>query len=427
MIYIFFTIYVLHQCCQALGLPAPVSVKMESHNFEHILRWKPGPGTPPHTTYKIKYSCPGVRPQYKSGWEKTTLTMLNLTTNLTSVRMQYTLQVRALSGGQQSPWSLPHTFKPISHTVLGPPEVSVSGCGDCLRLNISFPRGRAPQSILEIYKEFEFSIFWNRDGESQSQKETTVLSQREINHLHRGVNPIPKTHIPAVLASVSVSLILVGGALLALVYTGFLCKTKTSLPRTLTSLLRWYPLIVDDTVLDPVSLVSELGGNGAKAHQQRDGGASDEEEEVEGEDKGYETRSMGAGLSSASERSSAAPLTSHTSTPEDSGNCSACRSVAEEMGDPLSAERLGQRERGTEGALTSKGVEGEEDQQEEEQGSCGDINLLSVTLAAQEEEEEEEEEEEDSWTDTDHTLERSEEEESEDDDDDDDSSGYMRR
>ncbi|KAG9329962.1 hypothetical protein JZ751_028501, partial [Albula glossodonta] len=339
--------------------------------------------------------------------------MLNLTTNLTSVRMQYKLQVRALSRGQQSPWSLPHTFIPIRQTVLGPPEVSVSGCGDCLRLNISFPRGRAPQSILEIYKEFEFSIFWKRHGESQSQKETTMLSQREINHLHRGVkycvqvqpkntynkNILPSNWtFPAVLASVSVSLILVGGALLALVYTGFLCKTKTSLPRTLTSLLRWYPLIVDDTVLDPVSLVSELGGNGAKAHQQRDGGASDEdeeEEEVEGEDKGYETRSMGAGLSSASERSSATPLTSHISTPEDSGNCSTCRSVAEEMGDPLSAERLGQRERETEGAWTSKGVEEEEDQQEEEPGSCGDINLLSVTLAAQEEEEEEEEE--DSW------------------------------
>ncbi|KAJ8386795.1 hypothetical protein AAFF_G00167440 [Aldrovandia affinis] len=418
---ILFTIFLILHCCHALGaLPAPANVTIDSRNFEHILRWRPGPGTPLGTTYKVNFSKGKqllVRPRYLNS----SVTMVNLTRTFKQVTKQYTVHVRALNGDTESPWSN-QSFCPFTDTVLGPPEVSVVGCGGCLLLKITLPRGRANKTIVEIYNEFVFSIFWKRPGESQVQKVTTTLNQHKINDLHRGVEYCVQVHpeqvvnpnilssdwtcsftdpptqnlVPGALATVSVVVVLAGVVLFGLVY-GFLCNPNTSLPMALTFLVQ-YSVSVADPVPDPISVISERG---ERALGQGESEGQDEEEEDDGND-GYETRAarLSRGTSSSSGTSgavtgSATPLTGNTSTSGDSGSCRPSDTTTAEWGDPLTVGLLDQSEKESDGERAETGpskkveVVVEVEEEEEEEGLCVDVNLFSVTLGAQEQEEEE--------------------------------------
>ncbi|KAJ8255569.1 hypothetical protein COCON_G00194330 [Conger conger] len=377
MKYILFTIHFIHQCYLGLGaLPAPVNVTIDSLNFEPILRWEPGPGTPPGTAYRVKYSCYGRRLWLEPSFLNSTVTMLNLTGTFKKPKNPYAIHVRALNAGLKSPWSS-QLFCPYRDTVLGPPLVSATGHGDRLLLNVTLPRGRADESIQEIYDKVSFSIFWKEAGESKEHKVITTQSEHVINHLHQGVeycvmvqpeiienpnllssdwtccftSPLPLSPVPITLAFVSVILILGGTALLGLIYTGFLCRLNNRVPNALRmSLARSYVLTVDATVPDRVSV---MPGTGDAAE-----GGDEDEEEATG-NGGYESRA--GGFSEAGCSRSGGTVT------------------------PLAAGTSSER------AITGPGLS-EQIQEEGEEGDEGcraDINLLSVALGAQDVEEEE--------------------------------------
>ncbi|KAJ8350890.1 hypothetical protein SKAU_G00260200 [Synaphobranchus kaupii] len=421
MKYILFSIHFIHQCCLALGaLPAPVNVTIESLNFEHILRWTAGPGTPPGTAYKIKYSCHGKRLRLQPSFLNSSVTVLNLTRTFRKPTKDYAVHVQALNGGMESPWSS-KLFCPYRDTILGPPQVSVTGHGDRLLLNITLPRGRAPETIEKIYHKFRFFIFWKKAGESQEQTDTAAQSEHAINNLHRGVeycvrvqpeiienqnllssnwtchftSHLPLNPVPTVLTCVSVILILGSGGLLGLNYTGFLCSLSPRPPNALMFLVRSYFLNVDATVPDQVSMICELKGIGGAA----EGGAQDSDDEDEEEDRGiggYEKQAARfSKATSSSSGGTVTPLTTDTSASEDSGNSRTSNTTGAECRVPFTVGLLSQSARvRTEPSLSEQVQEEVEEEEEEEddneeEGCCADINLLSVVLGAQDQEEEE--------------------------------------
>ena len=46
------------------SLPAPVNLSVKSVNFRHVLRWDPGPGTPPGTEYRVYKAVRWIPPAH---------------------------------------------------------------------------------------------------------------------------------------------------------------------------------------------------------------------------------------------------------------------------------------------------------------------------------------------------------------------------
>ncbi|XP_068602245.1 cytokine receptor family member b1 isoform X1 [Brachionichthys hirsutus] len=121
----------------ALGsLPAPVNVTVESVNFHHVLRWDPGPGTPPGTRYKV------FRYRMEGGKRKRLLLKSSSTSVKLSLipRQEYLLTVQAFHKRTlTSNTSAAVRFTPYEDTLIDPPKLSLAGCGTCIQINISMP------------------------------------------------------------------------------------------------------------------------------------------------------------------------------------------------------------------------------------------------------------------------------------------------
>ncbi|XP_033863944.3 interferon alpha/beta receptor 2-like [Acipenser ruthenus] len=251
-------------CCVQLAsialsaLPDPVNVIIDSNNFDHILRWEPGAGTPMGMNYRVEWCC-----RKGNKWSQMRCLNVkdgrecNLTKKFKKIHKVYKARVQAITKTQQSSWTESKWFQPVSQTILGPPEVSVHGCGDCLFLQLS-----PLKSLLEIYHEFEYFIVMKRAGQSKTSSDmTTILNEYEINNLERATNycvsvsmsantngnskvsqwhcaftsPEGKSKVPFLLVAVCVPLVLSAAVMAALVYSGYLCKPKTQLPKVLAS------------------------------------------------------------------------------------------------------------------------------------------------------------------------------------------------
>ncbi|KAJ8004587.1 hypothetical protein DPEC_G00137820 [Dallia pectoralis] len=96
--------------------------------------------------------------------------------------MHHRARVQAFTQNQRSNWTLSMFFNPLTDTMLGPPLVSVSGCGNCLRLNITPPtsRGMKDSQILLLYRGFTCLVRRTRDG---SQFSFTATGDTVIGYL----------------------------------------------------------------------------------------------------------------------------------------------------------------------------------------------------------------------------------------------------
>ncbi|KAF3842768.1 hypothetical protein F7725_001617, partial [Dissostichus mawsoni] len=112
-----------------VSLPAPSKVSISSLNMEHTLSFLPGPGTPPDA--------------------------------------RFTVQVLRLS-------RLTVSEVLVSAAVLGPPDVSLSGCGNCLLLRLGAP------IAMEFSPTYRVHVQRTRDGVqftlSLPYKEETVIT-----------------------------------------------------------------------------------------------------------------------------------------------------------------------------------------------------------------------------------------------------------
>ncbi|XP_058479377.1 cytokine receptor family member b1 [Solea solea] len=403
-------------------LPAPCNTSVVSVNFHHILRWDPGPGTPPGTKYIISKRLYGQKRNVRVN--VTTSTSIQLKLHST---MRYRLTVQA-SFNQSLSLESSLVFCPYEDTKIGPPVLSLAGCGDCIEINISLPEADRSSGINDMHKFYspQFRILY-RGKETLVDFLTKKLNNIIISNLDTGVeycvqvqtkiivnkNTEPSawkciyTSIiephrePVVLGAGAALLILVLGGLTACIfclhYTGFLCTLKT-LPRAIIIVSKGYILTPDGTTPDPISISSEM----VKQRSQNIStilhtASEDEEEEEEVEEEAggeiIDYMDRDAQLSLRQSLCWSSSTVTEKSEPAASGESGSLR------------ERLIAVEAEFDGGVTHGGQDedeasafmpketqtevqvGEEEQEEKRQNdnmfdSASNVNLFSVTIAA---------------------------------------------
>ncbi|XP_076602980.1 cytokine receptor family member b1 [Chaetodon auriga] len=419
--------------------PAPVNVSIHSVNFHHVLRWDPGPGTPPGTQYQVFR----VKKRKLKKLAESAATSVQL--YLKKPHELYILTVLASHNQSQSAESPTVDFTPYEDTIIDPPKVSLAGCGNCIHINISLPEAGRSSGVDDIHGFYgpEYNVVCQkRDGTTvvsdltenrsftlenlQEGTEYCVQVETKLRH-NKHTEPsalmctftsiVEPSRGPVVLGAVAALLIVVIGGLMTsmfcLYYTGFICKLKGTLPRVLmVALGQSYTLTPERTIPDRISISPEMDAqrkhNNPTAPQPATNSEEEEEEDEEEEEEGmhlYVDR--------------AAELSSGKSSSENPGEVSGTSAASGDCGSfTEEAEGPDEDEANAEGAevsfnpeMSQTGVqehatgEVEEEEEEEEVFDCsGNVNLFSVTLAAlaaceEEEEEEEEQDTRDSLTD----------------------------
>ncbi|XP_038575692.1 interferon alpha/beta receptor 2-like [Micropterus salmoides] len=194
------------------SLPAPSNVSISSFNMEHKLSFLPGPGTPSNTHFTVEIlKQTHLR---KSLWRSVTgcseLTAgqtCNLTRAFKYPFSQYRARVQAFTSIQRSNWTVSEQFQPLSDTVLGPPDVSVSGCGNCLLLQLRVPTTRGlqyHQQLRDLYRELVFHVQRTRDG-AQFRLIVPYKEEIMITYLQPGVEYCVTFSVTALFNTNSVS------------------------------------------------------------------------------------------------------------------------------------------------------------------------------------------------------------------------------
>ncbi|XP_077391993.1 interleukin-10 receptor subunit beta-like isoform X2 [Festucalex cinctus] len=267
-------------------LPAPSNLSVKSVNFLHILYWDPGPATPPGVQYKVFLRLSGKKVKKAQNDDTTTATSLQLKLD----NYKYYLTVQAFNDGTQSQESEEVSFTPFEQTIIGPPKVKVTECGNCIQINISLPEadkssGIPNNDIMAFYKA-NFRVLWKKSNKTEGFYKTADRSVT-INNLEKGkqycvqieteitmnknTEPSPwvciftkiadSSRVP-VHGTAAGLLIFCIGALITLTYclhyTGFLCKLQATLPRALNlAFLKDKFLPIEETSPDPISICSD--------------------------------------------------------------------------------------------------------------------------------------------------------------------------
>ncbi|KAM6955301.1 interferon alpha/beta receptor 2-like isoform 1-T1 [Lycodopsis pacificus] len=171
-----------------VSLPAPSNVSISSFNMEHTLRFLPGLPTPSDARFTVQ-----VLQFRKNTWrpvaaclELTAGQTCNLTRALKDPLNQYWARVRAFTPTQTSNWTMSELFRPLFDTVLGPPDVSASGCGNCLLLQIRFPSTTGLQHFKRFYRRVVLDVRRSRDG-AQFSLSLPYEEENIISYLETGV------------------------------------------------------------------------------------------------------------------------------------------------------------------------------------------------------------------------------------------------
>ncbi|XP_056611712.1 cytokine receptor family member b1 [Triplophysa dalaica] len=262
------------------AIPAPVTFKILSHNFKHILQWSPGINSSTSTVFNLKQRCGTGKPIFHLNIRNTTL---DVSQSLVDIYTQCTFSIWASLDNETSS-KVEKSITPYEDTVIGPPTVFLSGCGDCLKINVSLPRGSGKKNDLDqFYNSVYFNLNWKKAGEEKVYQ--NIITGRE--HVLQNLKPhdkycirvLPKINsnrntrssdwqceytskeeFEQVLYIVggSVGAVFIGLVLLmlasSLFYTGFICRVKTLLPKGLRNIVKVYYLNPEWTVNENVLL-----------------------------------------------------------------------------------------------------------------------------------------------------------------------------
>ncbi|XP_075288837.1 interferon alpha/beta receptor 2 isoform X2 [Opisthocomus hoazin] len=157
---------------------APHSLHMESRNFQHMLYWqaKSDPTVPAY--YRVVYTD---RRNWKTAKQCSDTTQLfcNLTDDFEKAFTQYSALVQSFIGTEVFNSSVLR-FTPYTDTFLGPPEVDISSCLNCINVTIKLPTSHFKEnekllSLIAIYKELDYEITLKTlDGEHKRPRERTT-------------------------------------------------------------------------------------------------------------------------------------------------------------------------------------------------------------------------------------------------------------
>ncbi|XP_072542584.1 cytokine receptor family member b1 isoform X3 [Salminus brasiliensis] len=216
-------------------LPTPVNVTLLSNNFNHTLSWSPGIGTPPRTVYIISVGYDGET--RKTRTKKTTI---NVSKYMSDIFQQYTLRLNAFLGNKSSS-VVQKEITPYIETIIGPPSVTLSGCGDCLNISFSLPKGQVSENCWSFYKGISFDIHLKKVGDEKAQPQLNSNYNTRISDWFCAFTSKVEERGVAFVAGWTAGFVLAGLGLLiftaSLVYTRLLCKWIISLPKALTAIV----------------------------------------------------------------------------------------------------------------------------------------------------------------------------------------------
>uniref|UniRef100_A0A8C3QZY7 Interferon alpha/beta receptor 2 n=1 Tax=Cyanoderma ruficeps TaxID=181631 RepID=A0A8C3QZY7_9PASS len=158
----------------------PKNLQMESRNFQHVLSWQAGGDPAVAASYNVLY-----RDRRRWDWlsaqqcSGTAQLSCDLTEEFKDSHTVYALLVQSLGGPQVLNSSVLY-FEPFFQTYLGPPEVNVTSCPNCINVTIKLPtshfrkKGKL-QSLIDIYEELNYDItLKSQDGEHKRPRQTTT-------------------------------------------------------------------------------------------------------------------------------------------------------------------------------------------------------------------------------------------------------------
>ncbi|XP_028292104.1 interferon alpha/beta receptor 2-like [Gouania willdenowi] len=274
-------------------LPAPVNISVNSINFDHSLLWDPGPGTPPGTQYKIF--------KWIRGYKHTEL--LNSTTTSLKlklgIRKTYGFTIQALYNLTTSPSSKEVFFTPFSDTKIDPLELSLAGCGNCLKIKILLPKPDPHSGINDIQEFYKanFTVSWRKNGNGKLSKHFTRRTAFTLENLEQGAEYCVQVHMntnlnknidPSTLKCILTSppqtsgskhlllgLLFAGSGVVVMIitfcvyYTGFCCKPKVHQPKALTTTPSQYKdtFTPKRAISDCITITSDKGNGKAVERQ----------------------------------------------------------------------------------------------------------------------------------------------------------------
>ncbi|XP_030325049.1 interferon alpha/beta receptor 2 [Calypte anna] len=168
-------------CCSLpgrfLGGP-PYNLRMESYNFHHILSWQTKTNTAVPSYYRVLYTDHRT---WKTAKQCSNITQLscNLTDDFEDTSSPYSALVQSFTGTEVFNSSVLH-FVPRTDTILGPPEVRISSCLNCINVSIKLPTSHFRKNgklltLIDIYKELYYDITLKTvDGEHRRSREKTT-------------------------------------------------------------------------------------------------------------------------------------------------------------------------------------------------------------------------------------------------------------
>ncbi|XP_009951551.1 PREDICTED: interferon lambda receptor 1 [Leptosomus discolor] len=149
--------------------PPPQNVTLLSKDFDMILTWTPGEGSPPDVTYTVRYESQ----ERMDKWIKVRhcknihRTSCNLTCVLPNFFVKVRARVKAVSGQFQSPW-VESQFKEYHLDVeLAPPVLNVNVKKNLIHVNASFPLATCVESFSWMY---DLNL-WEAGSEDKKQYE----------------------------------------------------------------------------------------------------------------------------------------------------------------------------------------------------------------------------------------------------------------
>nr|XP_046261168.1 interferon alpha/beta receptor 2-like isoform X3 [Scatophagus argus] len=166
----------------SVSLPAPTNVSITSFNMEHTLSFLPGPETPSSARFAVE-----ILQFRRNSWQQvagclelTAGQTCSLTQAFNETFDEYEARVQAFTPNQTSKWTASKRFQPLADTVLGPPDLSVSGCGNCLLLKFKAPTTKGLQQLRDHHVDLVIQVKRTRDGVqftlSQPYKEEVTIT-----------------------------------------------------------------------------------------------------------------------------------------------------------------------------------------------------------------------------------------------------------
>ncbi|XP_074018292.1 interferon lambda receptor 1 [Numenius arquata] len=159
----------LQQTRGHVQLPPPQNVTLLSKDFDMILTWTPGEGSPPDVTYTVRYKSKGRGDKWIKVPHCKNIhgTSCNLTCVLPSFFVKVQARVKAVSGRFQSPW-VESQFKEYHLDVeLAPPVLNVNVKKNLIHVNASFPMATCVERLPWMY---DLNL-WEAGSEDKKQYE----------------------------------------------------------------------------------------------------------------------------------------------------------------------------------------------------------------------------------------------------------------